>query len=217
MIIYCISGLGADERVFARLKLQAELKFIVWRKPHQQESLRAYASRLAEQIEVSQPFLLLGVSFGGIVAQELARILPAQGVMLISSASEVSALPAARRLPGLGWLLDILPKRMLFPPGSLMALLFGIKSQQDKMLFYQILADTDPDFVRWALQKLISIEQIPANYPQLQLHGTKDSVIPFPKRQQQVIAIAGGGHFMVYDRAAEISKYISLFLETISR
>ncbi|WP_353717332.1 hypothetical protein [Dyadobacter sp. 676] len=67
MNVYFISGLGADERVFTKLKLDPRLnvKYIKWVRPLKKETLQHYAARLSKQIDTSQPFQLVGLSFGG--------------------------------------------------------------------------------------------------------------------------------------------------------
>jgi len=75
MKIYCISGLGADRRVFKNLKLEAELIFVDWIIPKKKEHISSYASRLATVINQDEEFGLLGVSFGGLIAVEMNKVL----------------------------------------------------------------------------------------------------------------------------------------------
>ncbi|MCB0541677.1 MAG: alpha/beta hydrolase, partial [Bacteroidetes bacterium] len=85
MKIFGISGLGADERVFKKLTLNYNINTVKWLKPHKKEELKNYIKRLSVEIDDSQPFVLIGVSFGGIVAIELSKILKPEAVIIISS------------------------------------------------------------------------------------------------------------------------------------
>jgi len=74
-MVYFISGLGADERVFQFLDLsEIEHRFIKWNVPQKNESLPSYCKRLTEQINVQQEVILIGISFGGMIAQEITKV-----------------------------------------------------------------------------------------------------------------------------------------------
>ena len=75
MKIYCISGLGADHTVFDRLDINGEKVCISWIPSFEWESLKDYARRLTAQVDTSEPFLLLGVSFGGMLAVEMNKFI----------------------------------------------------------------------------------------------------------------------------------------------
>ncbi|SDF62642.1 Thioesterase domain-containing protein [Pedobacter terrae] len=77
MNAYFISGLGADQRIFSRLKLSEKISIIhvEWINPNKNETLEVYAERLSRIIDTSKPFALVGVSFGGMIAVELAKLL----------------------------------------------------------------------------------------------------------------------------------------------
>ena len=87
MIIYCFSGLGADKRVFKHLKLDANLIHVDWIEPFENESIKSYSKRLSLKIpEDGKNFGILGVSFGGLIATEISKILNPKITILISSA-----------------------------------------------------------------------------------------------------------------------------------
>ena len=91
--VYCISGLGADERIFCKLDIPGStFHFIQWIQPETAEDIYAYAGRLKEQIVHDHP-VLMGVSFGGMMAIELAKIFPVDKVVLISSIKSANELP----------------------------------------------------------------------------------------------------------------------------
>ena len=59
--------MGADSRVFEHIQLPAGFQKICleWITPDKDESLRSYALRLAEGIDLGKPFILVGLSMGG--------------------------------------------------------------------------------------------------------------------------------------------------------
>ena len=87
--IYFFSGLGADERVFQYVDLSfCNPVFIKWNMPMKDECIENYALRLTEQIIEENP-ILVGVSFGGMIAVEVAKLIETEKVILISSAKMI--------------------------------------------------------------------------------------------------------------------------------
>jgi len=82
--IYCISGLGANEKVFQFLDLSfAKPVFIQWIRPLDNETLPQYAMRLKEEF-ISEPKpVIFGLSLGGMLAVEIAKAMPSSKAILI--------------------------------------------------------------------------------------------------------------------------------------
>lgn len=212
--IYLFSGLGADRRVFANLDLSGfQVIYVDWLKPRPAEALESYVFRLAEHYQIpKQGANVLGVSFGGMCIAELAKYYDFKKTILISSAKTKDELP---KLLGISKLLSL---HKLLPDAAtsstslkVLSWLFGAKSDEDKNLLQAILKDTDPDFQRWAVDKVVHWEntQTPANC--LHIHGDKDHLLPI-QYVDYSIRIKGGGHFMVWNKAAELSFPIRNFL-----
>jgi pimeloyl-ACP methyl ester carboxylesterase len=91
--IFLLSGLGADRRIFDRLDLSGyEVHYIEWIKPMEDDTMMSYAQRLSSQIKSPNP-ILIGVSFGGMVATEIATQIATEKVILISSARDSIDIP----------------------------------------------------------------------------------------------------------------------------
>ncbi|WP_291966115.1 hypothetical protein [Maribacter sp.] len=75
-------------------------------------------------------------------------------------------------------------------------------------LFYEILYDTDLSFVKWALQEFTAWQNTITSTKVLKINGTKDKLIP-PRGKTRTKLIEGGEHFMIFDRAEEISEIIN--------
>ncbi|MCH5600901.1 alpha/beta hydrolase [Niabella ginsengisoli] len=111
--IYCIPGFGADEKIFDNLKIEnSELVFINWLKPLPRETYQAYVARMAEKITDENP-IIIGVSFGGMVALEIDKNRPVKQIILISSVKNTNELPLKWRLIGKLKLNHIFPIRRI--------------------------------------------------------------------------------------------------------
>ena len=203
--IYAISGLGADRRVFDFLNLDLELVPIDWIEPKKNESIENYAERLSKIIDTRHDFILMGVSFGGLVAVEISKILKPKLTILISSVATKKEIPKFLKLIGQTEIINLIPKELFNPPLKLAHYLFGARN---KNLLNQILQDTDLRFAKWAVQELTkwrNEEHIPNL---IRIHGTHDKLLPW-KGTGNVELIEEGEHFMIVDHADELSRVIN--------
>lgn len=205
--LYILSGLGADERAFQKLDFSGyEAHFIKWLTPYKNESIEAYAFRLVDQIQCRFP-VLIGLSFGGLIAIEIAKKIPTEKVILIASAKTRNEVPFYFRLAGNLRLLRILPVRFMMRSNFITNWMFGTENDYEKKFLKQILNDTDPGFFKWAIEQVACWP----NRTQLDniyhIHGTHDRILPhtFVNGDHE---ISKAGHLMVYNRADELNSII---------
>ena len=148
--LYCISGLGADERVFSKLIINdSELKPVKWLQPLQGEALSAYAQRLSDQITDPEP-VILGLSFGGMMAIEIAKLKPVSKIILLSSIKTSSELPAWMNLAGKSSVYKLLPDRQISSIKALKALrpiqnyFLGARTEEEKKIANEYRDHVDP-------------------------------------------------------------------------
>ena len=214
MKLYGISGLGADKRVFQYLTLDCELIPIEWIPPREREPIEDYSTRLAKAIDVNERFGILGVSFGGLVAVEISKKLNPALTILISSVETSKELRSIYRSFGKSKLLQFLPQKLFNPPRIIANWFFGAK---EKKLLKEILEDTDLRFAKWAINELLNwknTEKLTNRI--LKIAGTNDKLIP-PQEGNGIRLIEGGEHFMIVDRAAEISRMINDGMREMNR
>ncbi|QNR25648.1 alpha/beta hydrolase [Croceimicrobium hydrocarbonivorans] len=203
--IYLISGLGADERVFKRLKLDFPSIPIPWIAPQKKEGLSDYAKRLSETIDPSEPFILIGLSLGGMIAVEMNRYLKPLATISISSIVCSEDLPGYFRILLRSGLVPYLPNwGFQHFPSSIMAFIFGSSEQK---LLRAIIREGDPAFIKWALEALGKWENQMIPKRLVQIHGKQDRVLAF-KQRSQAPKLLNGGHLIVYDQANAVSDCI---------
>ncbi len=206
--IYFIPGLGADERLFSRLKLGGyDKKFIQWISPLEKETLPEYAGRLSEQIDIKNIFSLVGVSFGGMIAVELAKIIHPQNLILISSAKTCNEIPgiirAFRYLPVYRFLSDSFIRWL----AKLNKHRFGIFKDEEAHLFAEMMLSCPAGYFQKAIWMITHWKN--EEYPALiHIHGDNDSIFPIHKIKGMVV-VKGGTHFMPYHNAEEVEKVIN--------
>lgn len=209
--IYLFSGLGADERAFQKLDFTGfQVNHISWIDPKEHEPLELYAARLKDQIRTPNP-ILVGLSFGGMVAIEVAKQIQTEKIILLSSAKTKSEIPFYFRFAGRLRLQRLIPVRFFKRSNAITNWFFGAESVFEKDLLKQILHDTDPRFLKWSLDKITrwSNETIPPNT--FHIHGSKDRILPI-RFVRGHIPINHGGHLMVLNRSAEINALLKELL-----
>ena len=211
--LHCISGLGADQRVFAHLSIAgAELKTVPWAEIDRHDEMACYAQKMAAQIPEGPDDVILGLSFGGMLASEIARVRPAQKVIIVSSAKA----PGELQMPG-KFLQFVIHKRILpvgLAPlgGKHVTERFGAETTEEHALIRNILADTDPHFARCAFRAMIDWQSLtPPPKSLVHIHGTADQLIA-PDRITPTHWVEGGGHIMIYNRAEEVGSLIAQHL-----
>jgi pimeloyl-ACP methyl ester carboxylesterase len=205
---YLIPGLGADERVFCRLRLPGTTRVLPWLPPQSPtEPLAHYASRLAELVPQSQLCWLVGVSFGGLLAQEIGRLRPLVRVVLISSLGCPHDLPPLLRLARATGLHRLLPFGLLRWLPRLAQWFFGARGGSEYRLLRQILHDTDPVFARWATTQLLNWCG-PGLPTAVRLHGTHDRLLP-PGATHIDHPMPSAGHFLIVSHAAQVSQVLT--------
>lgn len=206
--IYVLSGLGVDDRVFNTFEFKNKnVAFISWTPPLQHDTLPSYAARIAEQIK-EDLFILMGLSFGGMVAVEIAKIRQVKKVILLASAKGRKELPPLYSFIGKYRLHQWVPAFLLKRCNFVTYWFFGARTQEDKYLLKVILSDTDCTFLTWAIDAILKWknEEFPSNL--IHIHGNRDRILP-SKYVAYDYLIAGGGHFMTVN----FSKDIECILE----
>ncbi|HEY1047268.1 MAG TPA: alpha/beta hydrolase, partial [Bacteroidia bacterium] len=181
--VIVFSGLGADERVFCNIHLTGfDVTFVQWERPLKQEGIEHYASRLLDQIKTAKP-TLIGLSFGGIIALEVAKLIEVENIVLISSLQSPSELPVLYRWSGYLKLHKILPSWVLKRANFISYWFFGAHTKQDKQLLKSILNDTDSYFLKWAIEKVLIWKSEFSFSNTYRIHGSNDRILPLQNRE----------------------------------
>lgn len=208
MKIYIVSGLGADFKVLERLEFpeNCELNFIDWLIPEKNEPFYSYVERMAEKIDDSEPFCLLGYSFGGIMVQEINKLKPAQKVVIMGSIKSDKEKSKLIRTGEVTKLPRILPVGMFNDKAAnvyaVVRKLFDPKNPK----ILQYFRVRDPYYLKWSVEKVSEwkFEEIPEV---IQILGDKDIVFPI-KYSKPDYVIKGGTHLFPATKYKEVSKIL---------
>lgn len=215
-VCYILSGLGADERVFDQIDFgDFSPVFIPWEPVDPDQSFESYIKQLSNHIKSEHP-ILIGISFGGIVAQELSVLLNNCPVLIISSVRTRYEMSPLLRFSGKIGLHKLMPVKQVLKPSSINYWLFGTQTDSEKELLDQILADSDPVFTKWAIHQITNwtrTKPVPAKV--LHIHGDADRIFNIQNVRPDYI-IPGGTHFMTVSQYKEVSQAIQDALEKLT-
>jgi esterase/lipase len=209
MKIYAISGLGADKRAYGKLSLNKQFIHLDRVKNLKNESIEKCSFRLSKEIDSSESFIIIGLSFGGLIAIEISKILKPKLTILISSAANTQEIPIHYRLLGKFKLVELIPEKIFNKPNFFLNYLFGIKYRS---LLSNIIKDTDVQFAKWAVSELLNWQNTTIIENLIKINGDKDRLIPVNKND---IVIKNGSHFMILDKAKEVSTILNKALLNI--
>lgn len=209
--VYIFSGLGVDKRVLEKIDFgDIEIEFVDWITPIHNESIQAYAKRISSNFDFKKP-ILIGLSFGGIMAVEISKLIDTKKVILIASAKNKNEIPFIYRTLGKLKLNRIIPTSLIQQPNIILYWLFGIKHKGDKNLLKQILKDTDIHFTKWAINEILHWKSSKSPINCVHIHGSSDRILPIKNIHPDFI-IKNGGHFMTVNKAKEVSQIIKSIL-----
>ena len=218
--IYCLSGLGADGRVFGQLHLPGyELRYIQWQIPAPGATMQAYAQALAQQITEPE-VVLLGVSFGGMLATCIST-LAAQGklpfkvrlTLLVSSCKHRAELPRWMRLAGRLRLHRLVPYQYAPRYSWVNRLVFDTRSRKEELYLKSVmLRSTDFTFLKRAVHMILTWQPCQPQGPIRHIHGRTDRLLT-PACIKPDYWVPTGGHFMVWNEAPTVSRQLLIWLQ----
>ncbi len=211
--IYCISGLGATGKVFSKISIEGyRLQVIEWLQPLPNESIEAYAARMAGEVKETNP-VLMGLSFGGMMSIEIAKHIPVQQIILISSIRSKNELPWWMKTVARLKLHKLTPVKTNYSlTRPIQNFFLGTVTAEDREIALQFRRNADIKYVRWAVDKVLNWQNTWQPPSIVHIHGTADKMFPIKKVRPSHI-IKNGGHFMIMNKAGEVSAAIRQLLQ----
>lgn len=205
--IYLLPGLLADSRIFKNFATgKGNYIDVVYPEPHRKETLAHFAKRLAEQITEPNP-VLVGTSFGGVLAIEIAKHIPVRQVILLGSVKHQDELAWYKNIIHILRLHKrVSPRTIRF--GGFASRFFAPKQTRELQTFFNMVYSTEGHYIHWVIDRVLGWKN--TEYPEniLHLHGTRDPLFPIRYITEPVVRIEGAGHSMVMDQAPELRKAI---------
>jgi len=212
--IYFLPGLAANTSIFKNIKLdsdQFELFFLEWMIPFEEESISEYALRFCTKVK-HENAVLVGVSFGGIIAQEMNLVHNFRKIIIISSVKTRQELPLHLQLAGKTRAYKLIPTSFFAQNIDLLSkYAFGKPIVNRLDLYKQYLSITDKRYLDWAIKQVVSWNQDKSDPNLVHIHGDRDIIFPIENIKTCVI-VEGGTHIMILNKYRWLNKNLPMLI-----
>ena len=204
--IYLMPGMGANPKIFEFITLPEyfDINYLSWFPPEKEETLENYAISMSKRVKHKNP-VLVGVSFGGVLVQEMSKHLDCKKIIIISSVKSNKELPNHMKLAQFTNAHKLLPTQWIKNLETFAFFVFGKGIKKRLQHYKRYLSERDPDYLNWAIDRLVKWSRNFQEQNVIHIHGKKDSVFPIKNIQDPVIKIEGD-HAIVLTQSDWFSK-----------
>ncbi|GGD23840.1 alpha/beta hydrolase family protein [Hyunsoonleella pacifica] len=199
--VYLMPGMAASPLIFEHIKLpehQFKIHKLEWFIPFDNELLSNYAFRMTKKIKHDNP-VLLGVSFGGILVQEMQKHIRVKKLIIVSSVKSKHELPLKMQLAKSTGAYKLVPTQLANKIEVFEKYAFGKTMAKRLELYKKYLSVNDPKYLSWAIKQVVCWEQGRPNPDVIHIHGDKDPVFPI-KHINNCIIVKGGTHIAIINK-----------------
>lgn len=197
--VYFMPGMAASSGIFERIHLPTEtfeMHLLEWVLPNKDESLIDYAKRMAENIK-HENVILVGVSFGGILVQEMKPFVNPKKIIIISSVKSNVELPRGMKIAKTTKAYKLIPTKLFENIELLAKFTFGSSILKQKIKLYEkFLSVRDKSYLDWAIEQIINWDRTEIDNEIIHIHGDADEVFPI-KHIKKCIPVKDGTHIMI--------------------
>lgn len=207
--VYFMPGMAASPKIFEHIKLpesQFKIHYLEWLIPLDNETIKAYAKRMVKPIKYEN-IVLLGVSFGGVLVQEMSKYIRVRKLIIVSSVKSVSELPRHMLLAKITKVYKLVPTQLASNIDVLSKYAYGTKVSKRLELYKKYLSVNDSRYLSWAIENMVCWNQEKYNPDIVHIHGDNDTVFSI-KNISNCTKIKGGTHIMIINKYKWFNKHL---------
>lgn len=213
--VYLMPGMAANPSIFEHIKLPEDkykIHWLEWQIPDKTETLEAYAKRMCKFIQ-HKDIVLLGVSFGGILVQEMSNFIKIKKLFVVSSVKSHHELPKRLKLLKVTKAYKILPTQLVSNIDLLTKYAFGETIKKRVDLYKKYLSVDDKTYLDWAIKQIVCWKQEEPNREAIYIHGDKDVIFPH-SCVGDCIVVKGGTHIMIINKYKWFNENLPKLIES---
>ena len=199
-------GMAANSKIFDFISLPENfnIHYLEWEMPLSKESIQEYSSRISKKIK-GKNIVLIGVSFGGIVVQEISKFIKTHKIIIISSIKTKNELPLMMQLGRKTKAYKFFNVKWIDDFESLALFVFGPIIKNRIELYRKYLSVRDKNYLNWSIDKLVNWNQKNPPKKIIHIHGVNDLVFP-SVYIKKAIFLKGGTHAIILRKASWFNK-----------
>lgn len=193
--------MAANPTIFEHIKLPVDrfkIHWLEWQIPEKDETLPDYAQRMCKFIE-HDDVVLLGVSFGGVLVQEMSKFIKLKKLIVVSSIKTHHEMPKRLKFLKITKAYKILPTQLVSNIDLLAKYAFGETVKKRVDLYKKYLSVNDKRYLDWAIKEMVCWEQDEPHPDAIYIHGDKDMVFPHSCKGNCIV-VGGGTHIMIINK-----------------
>ncbi|WP_308991205.1 alpha/beta hydrolase [Mariniflexile litorale] len=199
--VYLMPGMAASPKIFENIQLpenQFKIYYLEWILPLKNESISDYALRMTKYI-LHENIVLLGVSFGGVLVQEICKHVVVRKLIIVSSVKSMDELPKKMILAKATMAYKLLSTQLVSNVELLAKYAFGSNIKKRLELYKKYLSVNDSGYLSWAVKEMVCWDQKICFQNIVHIHGDNDAVFPI-ENISNCISIKGGTHIMIINK-----------------
>jgi len=213
--VYFVPGMAAGKEIFKNIRLpksRFQTHVLEWLIPEKNESIELYAKRMAERVKEPNS-VLVGVSFGGVVVQEMAQYLTLKNLIIISSVKSKKELPTRMKFARKTGAYKLIPTRLVLSADNLTKFSVGPRSKKRLQLYQEFLHVRDKRYLDWAIKNMVKWQREEPMEEVVHIHGDSDVVFPI-KNIDDCVKLEGGTHIMLLNKGKQVSEKLIEIIST---
>ena len=211
--VYFMPGMAAAPSIFQRIELSPDLfdvHYLEWHVPTKGIAIGDYAKQLCEKIKEDNP-VLIGVSFGGMLVQEMAQHMATRMVIIISSVKSHKELPKRMQFAKYTKVHKLLPTGLVNNVELLAKYAFGETVPKRLALYEQYLSVRDKTYIDWAIDAIVNWKESKPIANLVHIHGGKDAVFPI-SNIKECIEVEKGTHTMIIHKYKWFNEHLATII-----
>ncbi len=202
-------GMAANSTIFDGIQLPQdtfEIHKLDWFIPKRGISLEDYAKKMCLKIQHENP-VLLGVSFGGLLVQEMAKHIKTKKIIVVSCVKHENELPKKMLFAKYTKAHKLLPTGLVNNVELLAKYAFGEKVTKRLHLYEKYLSVRDKYYIDWSIDNIVNWKQTHPPENLVHIHGEKDTVFPI-SNIKNCKTVKNGTHTMIIHRAKWFNEHL---------